>query len=330
MPIARQSCWVTETDSPRAAIPLRLLGLGWAALALGVLVTFWQGPYLFTLASPFRFHLVAGLCLLGSPLAVMYPSPRRWIFLALPMAVGLTFLSYFAPRSLELEPTSPRTKIVVSNILSSNRDLDRLGKWLAEEQPDIVALTEVSEAQRAQLEKLPFAHQTLYPKVGNFGLGLLAKTEPSRVEILEQDSPFPSLLATWPEFRVLVTHPIPPVSPEARAVGDEQMRRLFAHLNDGSSPLLVLGDLNATGWDLRLRPIQEAGFIEARKGHGLLPTWPTNRPMLAIPIDHIFLPPQWESVECRRGPEIGSDHFPLVCVVARPAFAAPKGSAGQP
>ena len=316
---------VAAKDAPRFPLLFNTLGAVWAMLALAVMVSFWQGPYLFNLASPFRLHWVLGLLVVGLPLAVFYPHPKRWVFLALPLAVGMTFLSYFAPRSSRLDPAhSGRARVAVSNILSANQDLARLSAWLAEEKPDIVALTEVTEAHRAQLEALPYAHKTLYPQQSNFGLGLLCQTAPSQVVVLDEGSPFPSLLATWPDFRVLITHPIPPISKGARVAGDEQMQRLTERLKDDASPpLLVLGDLNATGWDLRLQPLREAKMVEARLGHGFLPTWPADRPIFGIPIDHIYLPAGWESLDCRRGPQIGSDHFPLVCDLAWPLKRTP-------
>jgi endonuclease/exonuclease/phosphatase (EEP) superfamily protein YafD len=305
------------------SIPLRLLGMLWALLALGMLVSFWQGPYLFNLVSSFRVHLLLGLLVIGLPLSIFDAYPKRWVFLALPLAVAATFLSYFVPRSSQVNPAAGgQSRIVVANLLSSNHDLRRFLTWIAEEKPDIVGLTEVSPAHQQQLESLPYTHKTLLPKQGNFGLALLSRLKPSQVVVLDEDTPFPSLLATFPEYRVLLTHPVPPISPAARLAGDQQMERLMANHHDGSTPLLLIGDLNATGWDRRLRPLRDAGLVEARTGHGLLPTWPADRPFLWIPIDHIYLPEGWQSQDCRVGPNIGSDHFPLVCDAVWPASAA--------
>lgn len=236
----------------------------------------------------------------------------------MPLAVGVTFYSYFAAPVSKLDPAHcGRTRLVVSNLLSSNRNLSRFRDWVAREKPDVVVLLEVSEQQRSQLESLPFAFKKLHPQRGNFGLGLLSQKEPLSIQVLDKDSPFPSLLATWPEYRLLVTHPIPPVSRWARAAGDDQLRRLLS-LSDGSPPLLLAGDLNATGWDARVQPLKSRGLQEARLGHGLVPTWPVNGPIPGIPIDHIFMPDGWESISFDRGPDIGSDHYPLSCELAYP------------
>jgi endonuclease/exonuclease/phosphatase (EEP) superfamily protein YafD len=309
-----------EQDRPLPATPLRLLGLAWAAMALLCVLTFWQSPYLLDLASPFRVHLLIGLLLTGLPLTLLLPHRNRWVFVGLPLAISITFLSYLLPRSTKLDPARcGQARMAVANIYSGNLDLSRLAAWTEKENPDLLFVVEVTGAHVAQLQSLPFPYKSLHPRQSNFGLALLAKTAPSKLEVLEEDTPFPSLLGTWPEYRVLMTHPIPPISMAARQVGDEQVARLFAKLEASPGPpLLVIGDLNATGWDLRLEPLKLAGMQEARLGHGLLPTWPADRPVLGIPIDHIFLPPGWESRDCRRGPQIGSDHYPLVADVAWP------------
>ena len=295
---------------------LKALGVLWALLALGVMLTFWQGPFLFTLVSAFRLHLVLALLLVGLPMTAFFPGPRRWVFLALPLAVTVTFASYFVSGSDAPPPGSTPMRVAVSNVLSANHDLSRLAAWVGQEKPDLLALIEVAESQRAQLESLPYEYKYLHPRASNFGLGLLCRQAPSQVVVLDENTPFPSLLASWPDYRVLVTHPMPPISRQARAGGDEQIKRLLSGLREGP-PLLVLGDLNATGWDLRLRPLTEAGMVEARRGHGFLPTWPVGAPVFGIPIDHVYLPSGWVSLDCRTGPDIGSDHYPLVCDLAR-------------
>lgn len=305
-------------DEQEVSLILRLMGTAWSLLALAVMLSFWQAPYPCVLISPFRAHWVAALLTVGLPMALFYPHPRRWVFLAMPLAVSVTFYPYFVSRAQRVDPSlSGRTRLVVSNLNSANLDLSRFTAWVEQEKPDVVALVEVSEEQRAQLESMPFEYKALHPRRSNFGLGLLSKTAPLSVQMLDEDSPFPSLLATWPEYRLLVTHPMPPVSRAARDAGDEQLIHLLS-MDDHSLPLVIAGDLNATGWDLRLQPLKDAGLEEARMGHGFMATWPADRPMPGIPIDHVFMPTSWDSLAFCRGPDIGSDHFPLFCELAYP------------
>ncbi len=289
----------------------------WSLSFLAILLSYWQTPFFLNLVSSFRFQMTLTLLGLSFPLLALWNGRLSWAFLALSLALTCSFLKYIGPTSKSVgladAPNRSVVRLAIANVLSSNHDLGRFDRWLDAETPDIVGILEVSEAHRAQLEKLPFQHRLIHPQNGNFGLALLCKQAPLKIEVIEAETSFPSILAQWPDYNVLLTHPAPPISRRARQVGDQQIERLIQSLSDTDRPLIVLGDLNAAGWDRRLAPIREAGLVEARIGHGLLPTWPVDRAILRIPIDHIFLPLGWLSLECRRGPDVGSDHFPLIC-----------------
>jgi hypothetical protein len=52
-------------------------------------------------------------------------------------------------------------------------------------------------------------------------------------------------------------------------------------------------------------------------------TFPVNFSLLRFPLDHIFLSPEFRLIDFRRGPDIGSDHFPVFLSVSfEPALAS--------
>lgn len=295
-----------------------------------MLVSFWPGPWLFALVSPWRVHWVVGLLLLGLPLAWLSRGRRAVTFLALPLVVGATFLPYGLGREVVLAPQDLQQRVVLANLYVGNRDLSALQRWVEQEQPEVVALLEVAPWHEPALVGWGFAHRTILPRETAFGLALLSREAPLRVEVLEAEGPFPALLAHWPHYRLLVAHPPPPVSAKLGRAGDQQLRRLAALVSQPGPPLVVVGDLNATGWDLRMRPLTDAGLREARRdGHGLLPTWPASLPVPGIPIDHLYLPPTFRCAELRRGPFVGSDHYPLSARFTYPQPAPPQPAAGD-
>jgi endonuclease/exonuclease/phosphatase (EEP) superfamily protein YafD len=77
--------------------------------------------------------------------------------------------------------------------------------------------------------------------------------------------------------------------------------------------VLVAGDFNATPWSPHFRDlIEAAGLRHAADGRGYLATWPSWFWPARIPIDHILLKGPLTVTSLRRGPAVGSDHYPLI------------------
>lgn len=301
-----------EPISPTA----RLFGLLWAGTVLLTTFTFWQDPLFLNLASSFRVHLVLALLVLSLPPTLLFTGKRRLLFYSVTALFGFTFASYYIPAP---QVAGSELHLAVANVHSSNRDLSRLSGWVRENPPAVLGVLEVAPHHISTLESLGYENVLLEPRQGNFGLALLCRTAPLKAEILEADSHFPTILAEFENYRLLLTHPVPPISTEAREIGDDQVSRLAKLLASSEKPVVVMGDLNATGWDLRTQPFLELGLRDCRKGFGIIATWPVQRSLMQIPIDHILVPQEWGVSACQRGPDIGSDHYPLTATVTVPS-----------
>jgi endonuclease/exonuclease/phosphatase (EEP) superfamily protein YafD len=76
----------------------------------------------------------------------------------------------------------------------------------------------------------------------------------------------------------------------------------------------MVGDFNVTPWSpLFADLLRDSGLADSCRGFGWQPTWPTRLPaMFRIPIDHCLHGAGVAIVDRRVGPEIGSDHLPLL------------------
>ena len=296
----------------------KLFGLAWSGTALILVLTYWQTPFFFNLFSSFRVQILVALSVLSLPCLFLFSGRTRFLFLALPSIVAMTFASYFlAPNAFEHKSKST-LRIAVANVYSGNSDLSRLKTWLEENPVDILGVLEMAPHHREQFESLELKHVLLEPREGNFGLAYLSREKPLNIQVLDRESPFPSILAEYESYEIVLTHPVPPLNREARAIGDAQIMRLAEKLKASKKPTVFMGDFNATGWDDRVYPLKEMGLRDSRKGYGLIPTWPVGNPIFQIPIDHIFLPQTWSVTKCSRGPDLGSDHYPLSIEIAKP------------
>ncbi|MGH6913903.1 MAG: endonuclease/exonuclease/phosphatase family protein [Geminicoccales bacterium] len=116
----------------------------------------------------------------------------------------------------------------------------------------------------------------------------------------------------------LVVVGVHPSSPSPTDPGDSRQRNRdldhFAEVVGGADrPVIVAGDFNTTPWSPHFQDLVAAGGLRnAASGHGYVATWPTWFWPALIPIDHVLLKGPLAVTTVRRGPAVGSDHYPLI------------------
>ncbi len=99
--------------------------------------------------------------------------------------------------------------------------------------------------------------------------------------------------------------------------GHEMARVLGAVLASSDAPVLIAGDFNMPADDSTLAALRanfRFAFEEAGWGYGY--TRPARYPW--VKIDHILTGPQWRVRACRVGPDVGSDHLPVLAELVLP------------
>jgi vancomycin resistance protein VanJ len=114
---------------------------------------------------------------------------------------------------------------------------------------------------------------------------------------------------------------------------DAQMVRVASGLSEfrDDLPVLVGGDFNVPPDHAAMSALGTAfrfAFEDAGWGYGY--TRPTRYPWFRI--DHILASPEWTFEACRVGPDLGSDHLPLVAEAVLTAPGTPRAgdSGGLP
>ena len=109
---------------------------------------------------------------------------------------------------------------------------------------------------------------------------------------------------------LIAVHPMPPISPYFHAARDELLSALGDRASKNSLPMLVVGDLNATAWSSAFAGLAQRGL---QRAGDLRPTWPdAGRGWFGIPIDHVLASGHWRMRGSQVGPDLGSDHRPLL------------------
>ena len=293
--------WVRIWDFPRLQIAIA----GLAALAAWVATADWRG-------NP---GLVLTVLL---ALAAAYQWGMVWRYTRL------------APREVQgsggADPDR-RLSLVMSNVLQTNRDADRLLRVVREADPDVVLCVETDDWWRERLDVLTetHPHTVRCPLPNTYGMLLYSRLalEDVRVEFLVQDD-VPSIQATvrlrcgdgvW----LNCVHPRPPAPGESdeSLERDAELLAVGKRVRGAERPVVVCGDLNDVAWSRTTRLFQKvSGLLDPRKGRGFYSTFHARWPGLRWPLDHVFHSDSFRLITMRRLPYVGSDHFPVNAVLS--------------
>lgn len=232
-----------------------------------------------------------------------------------------------APRAEETGRPAPSAALhshtlraLAANVLYSNREHEQVRRCIRDLQPDVVVLAEVTREWAHGLQALgadyPFVASAFRFK--GFGIYLLSRLPLERADVVQIGTAgLPSVVARLQVGRqpltIIGTHPCSPINARRARLRDEQLMALAGFVSSQQGPLILMGDLNTTSWVPGFqRLLSRSGLRDSRVGFGLQPTWPAASPLLRIPIDHCLVS---DEVVIRRrwvGPDIGSDHYPIV------------------
>lgn len=230
---------------------------------------------------------------------------------------------YFGREAVAPGASSPQLKLLVSNVYHSNRKFDRIQQLVADEDPDVVGLVEVSEHWLRKLkplrERYPYHFEV--PDELHVGLALYSRLPISGARTIRiGDSSSPTIAATLKtpagDVEILLVHPASPVDSAAIRRRNAQILALAQHVRDAGRPTVLAGDLNLTMWNAGYRPLDEVAQLHnARAGHGIGPTWPAIG-RLGVPIDHILATADVSLRGFRVLRSVGSDHRPIAAEFA--------------
>lgn len=226
---------------------------------------------------------------------------------------------YLGADAAPADPARPWVKFLASNVYYANYHRRRIQDLIAKEDPDLVGLVEVNSAWLHRLkpmrERYPYHFEV--PDERYVGLALYSRLplENARVLQLPGEPSTPAIAATLKarggDVEIVLVHPMSPGNADLIRRRNEQIRALAEYVRAAGRPLVIAGDFNLTMWNAGYRPLTDVAELHnARKGHGVGPTWPSIW-RLGVPIDHILGTTSVQIRNFRVLGYIGSDHFPV-------------------
>lgn len=292
------------------------------------------------IVSHFRMHLTAGgLVLVAFALICGY---RRAALL--PFALALVHAAWLlwplpAPAATA---TGADLRVVTFNVMYWNPDYRRTQTYMRELRPDVLVLQEMGpgwwDAVRQLGDVLP--HSTAELPRGRRDVAILSRWPIRAFEVVEPRGPRGRPLGIT-AARVELEVPGAPVvvygvhPPHGMTPAQWRVRnRHNAWIADRVAaerpgmPVVVAGDFNQTPWNGSWDDFLAASSLRDAAGSRFqLPTRAPLEPVrwywLGIPIDHVLVSAGLAVRSYRIGPNLASDHRPVIADLALPAPPAP-------
>ena len=276
------------------------------------------------------------LVLIGSVVVFGFARIAWNLLLLLALCYQLYRIFPYTPlHPLEMRPAAgcapdAQIRVLVANVLQSNRNSAPLRRLIDETDPDLILLLETNSWWHRQLRALGETHPNVVAHPQEDGYGILLF---SRLPVIEPQVRFllddyvPSI-ATGIRLRsgaVIQFHGLHPKPPPRHDTDlrDAELMIVGRGVRAQERPAIVAGDLNDVAWSDTTRRFQQiSGLLDPRVGRGLYSTFNADWPLLRWPLDHVFSENSFTLVEMRRLDHIGSDHFPFfIALCHRPQAA---------
>ncbi len=240
------------------------------------------------------------------------------------LALGGGFINLALIAPLYAKPTRRMTqqpcRALLANVLSSNRAYERLRRVIREANPDVIVLTEVTQAWLTALEdfRAPYPFTKVVVLDGGFGIAVMSRLpfEHAEATYIGQVG-LPSIVVRLSlhgrRVTLVATHPLAPLWPSHARLRNQQLAALAEYVRREHDPVILLGDLNTTSWSPVFQDlIRHSRLRDSRVGFGVQPSCSVATALVQIPIDHCLVSSEVIVHHRQVGPNIGSDHSPII------------------
>jgi endonuclease/exonuclease/phosphatase (EEP) superfamily protein YafD len=246
----------------------------------------------------------------------------------------LSALTLMIPEFTAMRPLGGRVhgktlKVVQFNVWGRNRDPEGTARWILATDPDIIVLEEGFSRSGGVTKALArrYPHRTTCAEPWPCSTMILSKRRPiaegglspgvSRAHLAGAWATYPTAGGPYTVVGVHFTWPWPAGPQQRMTLRLAEVLKRFP-----KDRLIVSGDFNSTPWSFSMRRQDRMFGLERRTR--ALASWPAGdfsrlhvaSPIPLLAIDQIYAGRAWRTVQVRRGPKLGSDHYPVVITLA--------------
>ncbi|MBC8001862.1 MAG: endonuclease/exonuclease/phosphatase family protein [Opitutaceae bacterium] len=292
-------------------------------VAGGITAASYLGAWWWVFEVASNYHLQCGV-VLGVASVVCFAGRKRLpglLFLLLAAVNGIEIYPlYKAATPVVVRQGAPKLRCVLLNLKGANIATGSIPDYIRATRADVVVVTAVDDAWQQVVQSMSGDYPNIItaPREDGYGVGLLSRLPMRSGQSFNAGEPLvPTVygILTCGDRKIVVlgTRFLPPAGSGDHRTRIEQMKRIADGFSDPAERLILLGDLNVTHWSPYFKEFTKVvRLVDSARGFGIQPTWPVNGFPMQIPIDHCLVSPCFKVLNRTLGPNIGSDHFPLI------------------
>ncbi|MCB1098847.1 MAG: endonuclease/exonuclease/phosphatase family protein [Verrucomicrobiae bacterium] len=290
----------------------------WVAFASTVCAPLMQYVWLLDLLTQFRVYWIP----VTLALAVLFLCWRKKGTALVALGTCLfciTSLWRYSFAANPIPPDMPVLRVIAYNLRSSDRDATEIVEYLKAQSADVIILIEVKASWLRKLGELRslYPHEIAETRPGAQGMWLLSRYPLRMVDAdgisTAQRYPYISTIIDTQSgpVRFVGVHPSVPISLRGARTRNAQFVTFADIARRSTDPTILAGDFNCTPFSGHFRRmLGDGGLRDSAIGFGFRNTW--HRDISFLPIDHVLISEGIGVSKHTIGPQMGSDHHPLV------------------
>jgi endonuclease/exonuclease/phosphatase (EEP) superfamily protein YafD len=293
-------------------------------------LSFVEGNYICDLISQARLLLLVPLglilliTLLRNNAAISFCATVLFCIIGIQTIFGSGHL--LDKRAESMPKVESKNQITILNFnteFQHNNNIDSFIAYCKEKDPDIVVLTESQKNWIDAIDKLKYP--TGMHILKGVGISVLSKyrTLGSQVYSLGM-SKHPQvhfqIIKDNQIINIVVLHLSAMQTPAGYNDRQSELQTLQKQMKNSKYPTIVLGDTNCSNWTSSIKSfLNSANLKDTQEGFITIPTWPARTGKIIkdifippfVAIDNIFVSKDFDVLERKVGPALGSDHMPI-------------------
>jgi endonuclease/exonuclease/phosphatase (EEP) superfamily protein YafD len=296
------------------------------ASALALMARFGWFAELF---SHFRLQYALASLMLAGVFALSHR--RRLALVALTLAVPniWSVSPYLVPLLVPpsvAEPAGEDIGIISLNLYYRNKQYSTVRDYLAGSRADVLVLSELTPEWTRELHPVTgsYPYWMSVDRRSPWGLGVFSRyplldARVTDLGVRGSVNVIATVALPGGNVQLVGVHLVSPPGPGRAALRNRQLAELASLLGPPVAPgvapkmpRILIGDMNVTPFSPYFTNfLAQTGMEDERRAHGPNGTWPTWMLPLQIAIDHCIADPGLDVTRVARGPDVGSDHYPL-------------------